>query len=737
MTSRPVRPAATTPPARVLVGPDGEWLVPTTLGWSSDSDEDAEHLLVALNQLPQAGGWQPQGLLAVLDDLAQSSIGLEGTGFTAEYLDDLMAQLGGSNPPDGPAPRGPDSMGSLARRFVVPPFSVLDTRQGYWQERRREWLALGIRSELGRGDTTPVGESSVYMGTNADGKKQAGAGSVVKKSRTNRVGAGQGGMTAALANGKAQAFRPTWAAGADAGEGAAPGTSIFDPVLCEIVYRWFSGAGQHVLDPFAGGSVRGVVAGLLGRGYTGVDLRPEQVEANRVQWAALAHLAGQPTTEPPATTTSDPGELTPVVGTEGAWVKRDDLFGLPGGWGGKVRSCLAYVTAHTDVAGLTTAGSRHSPQAAIVAGVAARLGVPCRVHCPTGAMTAELDAAAALGAEVVQHRPGYNTVIIARSREDAAARGWVDVPFGMETAAAVEQTAAQAANVPAGVQRIVVPVGSGMSAAGIVTGLRAAGRATPVLGIVVGADPEARLDRYCPGWRDQLALVPAGVPYEAAIDATWQGVPLDPHYEAKCVAHLQPGDLLWVVGRRGTHATQPTPPPASGPAPEWLVGDSRQLDTLLPDGALYDLLFTCPPYFDLEVYSDDPADLSCADGYPAFLAAYQAILDAAAARLRPDRFAVLVVSEVRDPAGRYRGLVPDTIRCAEQAGLAFYNEAILVNSVGSLPLRAQRPFMASRKLGRTHQQVLVFVKGSPEAATAAAGPVEIPAMTEETVAPVT
>lgn len=41
--------------------------------------------------------------------------------------------------------------GSLAERFGVPPFTVLDARQGYWQDRKAAWLALGIESELGRG----------------------------------------------------------------------------------------------------------------------------------------------------------------------------------------------------------------------------------------------------------------------------------------------------------------------------------------------------------------------------------------------------------------------------------------------------------------------------------------------------------------------------------------------------------------------------------------------------------
>src|SRR6476659_4884948 len=63
------------------------------------------------------------------------------------------------------------------------------------------------------------------------------------------------------------------------------GTSIFDPVLCEIAYRWFCPPGGTVLAPFAGGSVRGIVASRLGRRYVGIELRPEQVAANRAQLA--------------------------------------------------------------------------------------------------------------------------------------------------------------------------------------------------------------------------------------------------------------------------------------------------------------------------------------------------------------------------------------------------------------------------------------------------------------------
>ncbi len=61
--------------------------------------------------------------------------------------DDIAALLQQLKPPDVEQARR-----TLAEKFGVPPFSVLDARQGYWQERKRAWLALGIQSELGRGE---------------------------------------------------------------------------------------------------------------------------------------------------------------------------------------------------------------------------------------------------------------------------------------------------------------------------------------------------------------------------------------------------------------------------------------------------------------------------------------------------------------------------------------------------------------------------------------------------------
>lgn len=154
--------------------------------------------------------------------------------------------------------------GPIAERFVIPPFTVLDARQGDWKERKRAWLSLGIRSEIGRGDdATPTEDSG-----DEDGEKKPR----YLASTYKNLGSWTKEIT-----------------GSSRGEES--GISVFDPTLCECVYRWFSAPGSQVVDPFAGGSVRGVVAGMLGRNYWGCDLRQEQVEANNVQ---AEEIIGQP-----------------------------------------------------------------------------------------------------------------------------------------------------------------------------------------------------------------------------------------------------------------------------------------------------------------------------------------------------------------------------------------------------------------------------------------------------------
>jgi 1-aminocyclopropane-1-carboxylate deaminase/D-cysteine desulfhydrase-like pyridoxal-dependent ACC family enzyme len=258
---------------------------------------------------------------------------------------------------------------------------------------------------------------------------------------------------------------------------------------------------------------------------------------------------------------------TPVQACGEYLLKRDDAFVLDGSRGGKVRACLAIVADAQmrrppllRVAGLTTAGSRQSPQVNIVATVAQHLGIPCRVHVPAaaGPLTPELEAAVAHGAEIVQHRPGYNSVIVARARTDASDMlgghfGWLEIPFGMEHRCTIVATAAQARALPRTIGRLVVPVGSGMALAGIVEGT-ADRPDLQIIGVQVGADPTERLDRYAAGWRARVTLVAPDLDYHTHAPVTaLHGVELDPVYEAKCLPYLEPGDCLWVVGCRATH----------------------------------------------------------------------------------------------------------------------------------------------------------------------------------------
>lgn len=253
-------------------------------------------------------------------------------------------------------------------------------------------------------------------------------------------------------------------------------------------------------------------------------------------------------------------DTTPIqFAAEGIWLKRDDLFEVGGATGGKARAI--YHMATTDkgplsrfgpAVGLATASARNSGQAVIVAHLAAYLGLPARFHMPMGKHTDEMRVIEELGGQLVLHKAGYNSVLQARLRADEdALPGWRCIPMGLQHPEAAACTAAQVRDIPDSVNRIVIPVGSGTSAAGVLRGLRDGGYDLPVLGVRVGMDPSGCLRKLAPfGAMARFCLVEAEQPYTTPVPATIGGVELDPYYEGKCVDYLAPGDLLWVVGKR-------------------------------------------------------------------------------------------------------------------------------------------------------------------------------------------
>lgn len=262
-------------------------------------------------------------------------------------------------------------------------------------------------------------------------------------------------------------------------------------------------------------------------------------------------------------------EFTPIEYRGNVWLKRDDMYCRAGIRGGKVRACWRLATYGPEPCeGLITASARKSPQAQIVARLAARLGIPARCHMPQGKKTEEMLDMESHGGELVQHRAGYNNVIIARALTDHKQRpGWRYIPFGMEHREAMGCTRGQVSGLARDISlgrvpmpgRVVVCVGSGMTAAGLLHGLRDHGLDIPVVGVRVGADPMKRLSSWGPfGWPEMIELVDATerFSYHEAVEAEVGGVLLDPHYEAKCADYIEPGDLFWVVGIRHTTETK-------------------------------------------------------------------------------------------------------------------------------------------------------------------------------------
>lgn len=387
-----------------------------------DSEEAELSDLLADNRLAELSEIDNKMLAEIFAEIQMDRDGL--TGYDQDDINAIMGSLDLGD--DAEEYVEPEGNPSLAERFIFPPTTVLNAREGEWKKRKEAWMAIGMRSEVGRDKeltyAVSVGDAAFY-------NKKAAKEKELGVSLTTRE------------------FLEKYY---ELGTNTDNSTSIFDPVLCELCIKWFSSTGAKVLDPFSGGSVRGIVSALTGRVYTGIDLRPEQIDANRAQWEII--------------------------------------------------------------------------------------------------------------------KGNYPDVV----------------------------------------------------------------------------------------------------------------------------------------------------------APHWITGDS--LKTIPTLEGKYDMIMSCPPYADLEVYSDNPADLSTMD-YDDFLVAYREIIRLAVERLEENRFAVFVVGEVRGKDGNYISFVPDTIRAFEDAGAHFYNEAILVTPISGMRFRIGGMFTNSRKLGKTHQNVLVFVKGDAKKATEFCGDV--------------
>ena len=114
-------------------------------GWT---EAQKKAYVIADNKLALNAGWDNEMLAVEFGELKELDFDLSLTGFGDEELQAFEMfdeDLSGEGENEG-------STASLADKFGIPPFSVLNAREGWWQNRKRAWLALGIKSELGRGE---------------------------------------------------------------------------------------------------------------------------------------------------------------------------------------------------------------------------------------------------------------------------------------------------------------------------------------------------------------------------------------------------------------------------------------------------------------------------------------------------------------------------------------------------------------------------------------------------------
>ncbi len=122
----------------------------------------------------------------------------------------------------------------------------------------------------------------------------------------------------------------------------------------------------------------------------------------------------------------------------------------------------------------------------------------------------------------------------------------------------------------------------------------------------------------------------------------------------------------------------------------------------------FDFLFSCPPYMDLEVYSDNEDDLSNMTDTN-FIDKYQSIIAKSCKKLKQNALACFVVGDVRDKkTGMYKDFIGITKAAFKAAGFRLYNDIVLLDQLGNACMRAGKIFEAGRKVTKIHQNVLIF-----------------------------
>lgn len=271
-------------------------------------------------------------------------------------------------------------------------------------------------------------------------------------------------------------------------------------------------------------------------------------------------------------------DLTPVELRSGMWYKREDLHrNAYGVNGSKYRACR-HMMEGAKAAGfdhVVSAQSVLSPQSAICATLAEELGMECTIV--VGASKPEsavrhpnIAIAVAAGAELdTTPRVAYNGVIQPYAAKLAEKLGAWQLPYAISlpedapekaVRAFLEVGAAQVANLPDEVETLVIPFGSGNTAAGILYGLsQRVHNLSRVVLVGVGPDRTDWLRRRLDfvGVAQELLFVDH-IPlhgwfaeYGDQMAETLDGIAMHPRYEGKVVRFLNQSSLPWWHDRDG------------------------------------------------------------------------------------------------------------------------------------------------------------------------------------------
>lgn len=245
--------------------------------------------------------------------------------------------------------------------------------------------------------------------------------------------------------------------------------------------------------------------------------------------------------------------LSPVEKVDGIYLKREDLVTFNNTNGGKARviDYLIKEGIEEGYSDFVSCGSRTSVQCEIISAACEYYKVNCYLFVPSGHDTPSTKFMQSHShTTLIRTDAGYLSVIKKQSREYADAKEYFYIPFALEDEIAIDINKDQVQNIPDDVNRIIVPIGSGMNFISIIKGLEYYNKNIKVIGIQTGLDPSKNIEKFLDQTPIKYEIIKSELPYDKkANNYTIGQVELNRVYEAKCLPYLTSNDLLWIVGK--------------------------------------------------------------------------------------------------------------------------------------------------------------------------------------------